>query len=69
MLNESSSSRVFVILTNWLSMIKYLNLRVKVAIGQQRVRIINSKLREVYENYIFFDSVLFSLYHLGFTYW
>ena len=58
MLNESSSSRVFVILTNWSFgphkiMIKYLNLRVKVAIGQQRVRIINSKFRKVYENYIF----------------
>ena len=44
-LNESSSSRVFVILTNWSFgpqkiMIWYLNLRVKVATGQQRVRII-----------------------------
>ena len=56
--NESLSSRVFVILTNWSFgpqkiMIKYLNLRMKVAVGQQRVRIINSKFREVYENYIF----------------
>ena len=44
-LNESSSSRVFVILTNWSFgpqkiMILFLNLRVKVATGQQRVRII-----------------------------
>ena len=34
-------------------MIYYLNLRVKDAIEQQRVRIINSNFREVYENYIF----------------
>ena len=65
MLNESSSSRVFVTLTNW----SFGPQKIMIAIGQQRVRIINSKLREVYENYIFFDSVLFSLYHLGFTYW
>ena len=56
-LNESSSSRVFVMLTNWSFgpqkiMISYLNLRVMVAIVQQRIRIINSKFREVYENYI-----------------
>ena len=39
----------------------------KVAKGQQRVRIINSKFREVYENYIFgfgaFQSVSFG-FHL-----
>ena len=74
MLNESSSSRVYVILTNWSFgpqkiMIKYLNLRVKVAIGQQRVRIINSGNSGKFMKITFFDSVPFSLYHLGFTYW
>ena len=50
MLNESSYSRVFVILTNWSFGPQK---RLKVVIGQQRVRIINSKFREVYKNYIF----------------
>lgn len=65
-LNESSSSRVFVILAKWSFgrfgpqkiMSWYLNLRVKVAIGQQRVRKTNKIIKfSKLANYIWSQKI------------